>query len=224
MLPITISLILGFVTGFLLAIPPGPVAAYIVSTSLLSGKKHGLLAGIGVAVIDTIFCLVALGTGSIILMSSKDYLNDKPIITIIIKSSIIVGMILYSLSMFRKSSSQIYSETNSIESTSSSHGSILTGGLIALSNAVNPTFLPALIATIAVVTDSVAVFTQSQYSYLCFAIGFGGGTFLWFYAVTVLVVRHHSKFSPSILGNMKSFTGGVMLLFALYLTWRVLSS
>lgn len=224
MLSITLSIILGSVTGFFLAIPPGPVATYIISTSLLSGKKHGLLAGVGVAVIDTIFCLVALGTGSMVLMSSKDYLDDKPIITLVIKILIILGMILYSLSMFRKTDVKSNSEGQEFKQKNTLHSSMLTGGFIALSNAVNPTFLPALIASVAIVTNSVTVFSQSSYSYLCFAIGFGLGTFLWFYIVTMLVVRHHAKFSPSVMGAMKSFTGGVILLFALYLAWQTYNS
>jgi threonine/homoserine/homoserine lactone efflux protein len=220
MIAVTVSFILGFITGFLLAIPPGPVAAYIITTSLFSGKRHGLLGGLGVAIIDFLFCIVALGAGNVVLLSAQNYIGDNPMITLIIKSVIILGMIFYALTMFLKSGEEAFLQNQDYTPTVKPHSSMFTGGFIALSNAVSPTFLPALIATVAMVTNSITLFNRSMESYLCFAIGFGAGTFLWFYIVTAFVVRHHTKFSSKVIGAMKSFTGGIIILFALYLAWR----
>jgi threonine/homoserine/homoserine lactone efflux protein len=52
--------LLGLLIGFAAAIPLGPVNVFVVSQTLKRDFFHGLLAGITTAVLDFVYCLVAL--------------------------------------------------------------------------------------------------------------------------------------------------------------------
>ena len=53
-------IVLGVAIGFVAAIPLGPVNVFVVSQTLKRDYFHGVLAGITTAVLDLVYCLVAL--------------------------------------------------------------------------------------------------------------------------------------------------------------------
>jgi threonine/homoserine/homoserine lactone efflux protein len=53
-------MVIGFFIGFLAAVPVGPVNIYIISQTLKRDFFHGMLAGLTTALLDMIYCLVAL--------------------------------------------------------------------------------------------------------------------------------------------------------------------
>lgn len=51
---------IGFMIGFLAAVPVGPVNIYIISQTLKRDFFHGMIAGLATAFLDFSYCLVAL--------------------------------------------------------------------------------------------------------------------------------------------------------------------
>lgn len=52
--------LIGFLIGFLAAVPVGPVNIYIISQTLKRDFFHGMMAGLTTALLDLTYCLVAL--------------------------------------------------------------------------------------------------------------------------------------------------------------------
>ncbi len=52
--------LIGFLIGFLAAVPVGPVNIYIISQTLKRDFFHGMMAGLATAFMDLTYCLVAL--------------------------------------------------------------------------------------------------------------------------------------------------------------------
>ncbi|MDH7493041.1 MAG: LysE family transporter [Candidatus Saccharicenans sp.] len=53
-------ILIGFMIGFLAAVPVGPVNIYIISQTLKRDFFHGMMAGLATAFMDFSYCLVAL--------------------------------------------------------------------------------------------------------------------------------------------------------------------
>ena len=52
----------GLAIGFLIALPVGPVALVCIRRTLVQGKRHGLMSGLGAATADALYgALAALG-------------------------------------------------------------------------------------------------------------------------------------------------------------------
>ncbi|MDW3229621.1 MAG: LysE family transporter [Acidobacteriota bacterium] len=53
-------MLIGFLIGFFAAVPVGPVNVYIISQTLKKDFFHGMIAGLMTALMDLIYCLIAL--------------------------------------------------------------------------------------------------------------------------------------------------------------------
>ena len=53
-------ILLGILIGFVAAIPLGPVNVFVISQALKRDFLHGFLAGITAALLDILYCLVAI--------------------------------------------------------------------------------------------------------------------------------------------------------------------
>jgi threonine/homoserine/homoserine lactone efflux protein len=51
-----VAIIVGFVTGWLLSMPIGPVNAAAISRTLKYSARYGIAVGIGAALMDMIYC------------------------------------------------------------------------------------------------------------------------------------------------------------------------
>ena len=52
--------LLGLIVGFFAAIPLGPVNIFVISQTIKRDFLHGFLAGLTTAILDFIYCLIAL--------------------------------------------------------------------------------------------------------------------------------------------------------------------
>jgi threonine/homoserine/homoserine lactone efflux protein len=66
-------LIVGILLGFVAAIPLGPVNAFVISQTMKRDFLHGFLAGVTAAVLDTIYCLIALFGFSLVTLNIAKY-------------------------------------------------------------------------------------------------------------------------------------------------------
>jgi threonine/homoserine/homoserine lactone efflux protein len=59
LLPILLSALTGYVSGFLLSMPVGPVNLTIINGAAQRGFKYAVLIGLGAATMDVIYCTIA---------------------------------------------------------------------------------------------------------------------------------------------------------------------
>lgn len=218
-----ISLLAGIIAGFVLAIPPGPVATYTIHTTLTNGKRSGLGIGIGVALVDMFFCLLVLFASTALFGQVESLVQEHPYISFATKLLIIGAIIIYSLIQLRSSSLPSSSPRIHLEEKVHSSKPIIIGSATALSNAFNPTFLPSLMATISTVTAQLPVSASPLLDKVLFIFGFGAGTYGWLHGLVTIVARHHAKISAPTMLLIRRISAIVLLVFGLYLAWKMFS-
>jgi len=55
-----VYVLIGILIGFVAAIPLGPVNVYVISQAIKRDFLHGFMAGLTSAVLDFVYCLVAI--------------------------------------------------------------------------------------------------------------------------------------------------------------------
>lgn len=76
----------GFVLGVAISAPLGPMAMIVVQRSLNSGRKHGLLSGVGVAASDTSYAIIAAFGLSVII----GFVTDNQIVFKLIGATVLI--------------------------------------------------------------------------------------------------------------------------------------
>ncbi|MFN5866986.1 MAG: LysE family translocator [Candidatus Kapaibacterium sp.] len=215
------SLFIGGCCGFVLTIPPGPVASYTLETTLRVGYRAGRRVALGVAIVDTVFCLGVLFASSAIIQWGVDLAEQHSQVALVTKYTIVVGILAAGVfQMIRPSNVTTVSPVH-LETHVSGSKPILVGAATALSNAFNPTFLPSLTAIITSISAAVPGIAVSGADRLLFAGGFGAGTYLWLHAVTNVVRKHHGALSPTLMKLIRRIGGFIFALFALWILWKM---
>jgi threonine/homoserine/homoserine lactone efflux protein len=78
-----ISIIVGFILGFILAIPPGPVAVTAMKLTLEKGAKHGKMVAFGTSIIDIFFALITVFATSFVVKLFSDITNYNPLLFLV---------------------------------------------------------------------------------------------------------------------------------------------
>jgi threonine/homoserine/homoserine lactone efflux protein len=215
------SVLIGLSCGFVLTIPPGPVASYTIETTLHSGYRSGRRVALGVAIVDTVFCLGVLFASSAIIHWGINWSEQHGQAALIMKYIIVGGILIAGiLQMIRPSNVAAVSRVH-LETHVPGSKPILVGAATALSNSFNPTFIPSLTAIITSVTAAIPGIAVSGADRLLFAGGFGAGTYLWLHTVTHVVRKHHGALSPAVMRLIRRVGGLIFVAFALWILWKM---
>ncbi len=217
-----IALLVGLASGFVISMPPGPVAAFTIETTLSKGKRTGMSVGLGVAFIDTLFCLGILFASSAIIGWFLDLAAAYPTASLVLRVLVIIAIFVYAVLQFRagpevKDHSRVHLEQK-IHSTTP----IIIGAATAMSNAFNPTFLPSLTALLASISSQVPQVHENLLDKWLFALGFGAGTYGWLHVIISMVHRHHALVSPHTMIIIRRVGALIFIGFALFLAWKMI--
>jgi len=180
------ALLVGVVVGFVLAIPPGPIAMACVQQGLVLHHAWALLAFQG----GCIVVLVVLGLRYCRLTTHEDAARARQ---------------------------EVRGRPRGDASP------YLSGVLIALTNLASPTFLPSLIFAMSLVHVRGLV-GHTVGANVMYALGFGTGGALWFVLLVKTLTHFRAQFSPTVILLMYRVAGGVFLLFAVLLTYTVVTT
>jgi threonine/homoserine/homoserine lactone efflux protein len=86
-----ISIIVGFILGFILAIPPGPVAVTAMKLTLEKGAKHGKMVAFGTSIIDIFFALITVFATSFVVKLFSDITNYNPLLFLVFQILVCFG-------------------------------------------------------------------------------------------------------------------------------------
>ncbi len=218
-----IALIAGLLSGFVISIPPGPVAAYAISVTLTKGLRTGLSIGIGVALVDTLFCLAILFASSAILASLGSFSSEYPTAALVGKCLVIGGILVFAILQIIRPAQEPHASRIHLEDRVQSSQPMIIGSATALSNAFNPTFLPSLTALLTSLTTQFVPQVHTSFAdKWFFALGFGVGTYGWFYCIIRFVAKHHARISPTATLTIRRAGGVIFIVFAIYLGLKLL--
>lgn len=194
----------GLIIGFAAAIPLGPVNVFVVSQTFKHDFVHGLMAGLTTAVMDTIYCLIALVGFFQFKFNLAPYVGwIKGLATLLL-----VGLGVRLIRQAGKAESPAESEKKTIKSSRPVFGVILL-------YLTNPTLYAFWIAVAGTATAHHLV-TNSGWSPVVFAIACGLGSMVWYLLLVSYVARHQQKIKPSSMRRLLLFMGIALIGFGLY--------
>ena len=177
-------LFIGFVIGFIAAIPLGPVNVFVISQTMKRDFLHGFVGGITACVLDTIYCLVAiLGISRI----TSDYARYGPALKV--PASLFLAFLAWRL--LRQARREPAARENKTESKLSPKP-VIGVFLMYISN---PSIYAFWIAVAGMATSHGWV-SQVGTTPILFAIVCGLGGSAWYLILTRYVATHHHQFSP----------------------------
>jgi threonine/homoserine/homoserine lactone efflux protein len=197
-----ISLLVGIVTGFALAIPPGPINFAVFEKSIHGQRRAALRLILGAVTGDTFYCLIAI----IYQLSSELLTLVKEIF------SGFGGLFLAGLGLYYLLHSRKHSAAAPADPDDAHQGHYFTGLLVALSN-------PFLVVVMLAITElyySIGVLYLHMGANLLFILGFQVGTFLWLRGIGTVVSLNRHRFAD-FTGGIQRLCGLAYLGFGLYL-------
>jgi threonine/homoserine/homoserine lactone efflux protein len=205
-----ISALAGFVSGFLVCIPVGPINVAIINEGARRGLLWSVMIGLGAMVMDTIYCAIAF-TGFSSLFSGQ-----------LVRSVMELGsfMLMFFLGVKYLMARDIPEHTLTVDAMEHKfhpHTAFWVGFVRVLGNPAVLLFWFTLSATFLAhewISDEIA-------SKILCALGnfFGGMT--WFCLLSFLVSKGHGKFSTKTLLRMSHVSGLSLLIAAAFIGVRL---
>jgi threonine/homoserine/homoserine lactone efflux protein len=221
---VIIAIIIGFVTGWVISMPIGPVNASAISRTLKHGYKFGLATGFGAALMDLIYCGFAA--------EIHQFLETSPIINLCFQILGFVLLIFIGLKTVRTSvpppvtmANEERSETLTAFEMRRLHlspgkGFLQSFGVGVVLYASNVAAVPewifvsALWRNYGLLQTGVAINT-------IFAVGAGLGTAGWFYFLVRYIDKRQRGFQPGTLAKINKYAGIALLLFGVYFLYQI---
>jgi len=219
-----LSVLTGIVVGIILALPPGPAALTAIKLGLSNSSRHGFLSGLGTAIMDFIYCLIAIVATSALIDWASNFSDQHPFITVSIQMTFVLAIIY--IGFLHLKSTRIYSTEQDNQKYSFverfyERGPFFVGIGIALTNVINPTFLPSL-GYVAINVQKFGFVESGLLSNFAFALGFGIGNFLWLVFLVKLFVSFKNRMSENFIARIHKFAGLTLIGFGTFLGYRVL--
>jgi threonine/homoserine/homoserine lactone efflux protein len=206
----SIAGVTGFIAGFLISIPVGPINLTIINEGARRGFFWALMIGFGSVLMESIYCAIALTGFSAFL--------GLPMV----KSTMELLSFLFLLFLSWKyfSAKSIPSHTHGadvIEQKLHPRSAFVVGFVRVLGN---PSVLLLWVTLTATFLSHNWVDRTLDDRVAC-VVGVAGGATLWFLLLAWVVSKGHGRFSPRVLLRMEHVSGAVLFIAALWIGWRI---
>jgi threonine/homoserine/homoserine lactone efflux protein len=215
------SLVIGFLAGFLGAIPPGPLNVTCLRKGLQGQRREAYRVAAGGSTVDVLVCLlIGLGLGWIL---------EKVVTNAWVRAVLALFLVGYGLKLLlvdRRRDQAALAESlapapdarpapDPVPVPGRLRFGVLTGLLQGAAN-------PALFVNWTILISFLVghrLFVPSASSALGFALGVGAGVFAWFTVLIQLAERWKAKAGAWV--SRSTFLAGVLLVgFGVFFTWR----
>ena len=202
-------ILLGILIGFVAAIPLGPVNVFVISQALKRDFLHGFMAGITAAVLDTLYCLVAiLGIAQI------TYGLNKFLPVMKVFAALLLTFLGYRLYV----QSKTYHETKPPNKMTPFSPRPMFGVLLLY--VTNPSLYIFWLGTAGFVTSHYFV-AETGKTPIFFSIACGIGGVIWYFILTRYVATHHHQFKPRTFQRIFLVLAVILFVFAAYTLFTV---
>ena len=200
----------GFVSGFLVSIPVGPINISIVNEGARRGFGWAFLIGLGATIMEVIYCAIAFA-GFTHLFDSRVVKATMELVSFLLMMFLGVKyLIAHSLPATTRS-------VESFEHRLHPHTAFWTGFVRCLGN---PGVLLFWITISATFISHDWLDDTSQSKGICL-LGVTLGCFSWFTLLSFLVSRGHGRFSTNTLLRMSQFSGASLLIVSVVMGGRL---
>ena len=200
----------GFVSGFLVSIPVGPINISIVNEGARRGFGWAFLIGLGATIMEVIYCAIAFA-GFTRLFDSRVVKGTMELVSFLLMLFLGVKYLLaHSLPATTRS-------VESFEHRLHPHTAFWTGFVRCLGNPGVLLFWITISATF-ISHDWMDDTWQSKGMCL---LGVTLGCFSWFTLLSFLVSRGHGRFSTNTLLRMSQFSGASLLIVSVVMGGRL---
>lgn len=181
-------ILIGLLIGFLAAIPLGPVNVFVISQALKRDFLHGFMAGITAAVLDTIYCLVAI-FGLSQVTFGLNLVKFLPFFKAF--AALVLGILGFR--MYQQS--KTYTEPQPPKNMTSFSPRPMLG--VVLLYVANPSLYAFWLAVAGMVSHYSWMASGVGSARIFFAVSCGFGGIVWYFVLTHYVVTHHHQFQPT---------------------------
>jgi threonine/homoserine/homoserine lactone efflux protein len=219
------ALLVGLVAGFVMVMPPGPIALACIRQALAGQAREGLALVLGVAAMDIGYALLAAFASSALFRALWGMLMHTPWALLAFQGGCIVVLVVFGLHYcrFSRHGGAVRARPEVRGRRRGDVSPSLSGVLLALTSLANPTFLPSLIFATSLLHVRGWVGHEVG-DHVMYALGFGVGAALWYVLLLRTVTHLRAKFSPTVIPMMDRVAGGVLLLCAGMLTYNVVTT
>lgn len=173
----------GIATGALISAPMGPIGMLIIQRTLSRGRWVGMSTGVGAALSDLVYCLLA-GLG----LSFVTEFIEKQQIWLQLGGAVVLA--IFALYLFRKNPTRSLRKSMHAQQANTYWADFATGFLLTFSNPLILFFIVGLFARFCLILPD---FTPSHYAAVFVSIFCGA--LLWWYGVTWLVNKLRRRFN-----------------------------
>lgn len=208
-------ILLGIFFGLLASVPLGPINLFVASQALKRDIRHGVIAGLTAAVLDGIFCFVALAG----LFTIK--LNLPPYAMSVFKAVAAVILLLLGLKLIRDSRTfELPEDRDHVPPPSPK--AVLGVVLLYVSN---PSLYVYWIFVAGVVTGHNLLGTNlvryGTWTAVCFAIVVALTSFAWYFGLVRVVGYHQRRINQRTFRWILYYLGLALIAFAAYTVVRI---
>lgn len=219
------ALVIGFITGWLISMPIGPVSAAVITRTLRSGARRGIYVSLGAGTMDFIYCG---GAAQI-----HEFLQASPLINLIFQFIGLIVLVIIGVKTLggekpgaeEVSASDMQTEREAERKVKRLH--LAKGGFLSafvlgvILYASNVAAVPEWIF-ISALWREYGLLEEGVLVNLSFALGAGLGTLGWGYFLVKFIERRRRGFKPSFLAKINTAAGAALLLFGLYFGYQIL--
>lgn len=206
------ALIAGFICGFVVSVPVGPVNLTLINYALRKGFGPAFLVGLGAICAETFYAALMLAGHSSIL-------NHPTVVWTMRIMALVVIVVLGIRSLVVKTEKIEASVATAQRVDERWHHprSFLLGFILTISNILLVLLWATLVAVL-FAHEWVQPAWASRSA--CLAGVFSGGL-LWFFLLAFFVSRAHRRVKPEVLTVLVRGCGAVFLIFAALLAWKL---
>jgi L-lysine exporter family protein LysE/ArgO len=198
-------IVLGLLIGFAAAIPLGPVNVFVVSQTLKRDFSHGLLAGITTAVLDFVYCLVAL--------VGLFQIRLAPIPAAMPVMKAVAGLIVILIGYRLVRDSRTFSLPQEGDRIPSASARPIIG--VILLYVTNPSLYIFWLAVAGTMTGQNLV-RNSGWTAVAFAAAAGLGSLAWYILLVRFVARRQFRIRPRTFRKILYYLGLALTAFGVY--------
>lgn len=225
------AILLGIAGGFVLSIPPGPLAIAVTKQGIEGDFRSGLMLVIGAALMDIVYILVSTFASSAIVVALERLIKETQWFPVLFQIACIILLLFLGIRYFtpercEKATTESVKTERAQEERARKMGHatpFFIGLLIAITNLATPTFLPSMIAFVGFLHGS-GWLHRGMVPSVVFSVAFGMGTLLWFFCVLRILIKFRKSISGNFVQNIYRFAGGTLITFAAVIAYHTVTS
>ena len=208
-----IAIISGVITGFICAVPVGPINVAIMEEGTQSGRKQAFIIAIGALLMEMIYCIIAF-SGFATLFSDKIILATVELISFLAVTFFGIKYLMINAVTVQGKRAKV------VENRLSPHTAFWTGFVRVL---VNPNVLLFWIMISAVLISNQTIQAEWKSRMAC-VIGAAIGIGSWFTLLVIGSARAKNRFSDKTLVKFSQISGVLLMLLSIVIAVRLIGT